>query len=329
MAGEPNVTEDVPHSAHPSGGLSLRWALILAFAAVYIIWGSTYLAIRVAVESLPPFLMAGSRFLVAGAVLFAWARWRGAPAPTRGNWRGAVVVGGLLLLGGNGLVTWAEQWVDSGMAALVVATMPLWMALFASLGLNGRRPPRLALVGLALGFVGVGLLVAPFGQPAAGSIDLRPVLVLLLAPVCWAAGSVYTPHAGLPRGPQMATAVEMLAGGALLALVGVATGELGRLNLAAVTPEAWLAWAYLIVFGSIVAFSAFVWLLGATTPARVATYAYVNPVVAVILGWAILGEDITQRLLIAAPLIVLGVMLTVTARDKGDPESMVVAADLA
>jgi drug/metabolite transporter (DMT)-like permease len=325
MPGPSLLSLDAPAGRRPWPRPSRRLLLVLAFAAIYVIWGSTYFAIRVAVDSFPPFLMAGSRFLVAGAALFAWARWRGAPAPTSRNWRGALVVGGLLLLGGNGIVTWSEQWLDSGLTALIVATVPLWMALFASLGAHGHRPPRLALLGLALGFAGAALLVAPWGGTTAGGAPLGPMLVLLLGPVCWAAGSVHTPRAGLPPSPQMATAIEMLAGGALLAGVGLATGEPARLDLAAVTPAAWLAWVYLILFGSLVAFTAYVWLLSATTPARVATYAYVNPVVAVLLGWAFLGEVLTERLLLAAPLIVLGVMLTVTARDRhpaaaSDPE---------
>jgi drug/metabolite transporter (DMT)-like permease len=311
--------------------LPRRWALVAAFAAVYLIWGSTYLAIRVAVGSFPPFLMAGSRFLVAGGLLYLWLRLRGAAPPGRGHWRAALVVGGLLLLGGNGLVTWSEQALDSGLTALIVATVPLWMALFAALAPGGRRPGGRALAGLALGFAGAALLVAPLaaGEGTAGGSAGAAVgaggvatgvaaLAVVLATVSWATGSVLSPRVGLPASPGLATALEMLAGGALLFGLGLASGEAARLDLAGVTPAAWAAWLYLVVFGSIVAFSAYVWLLGHTSATRAATYAYVNPVVAVVLGAAVLQEPITARMWLAAPLIVAGVMLILAGRGQAE-----------
>lgn len=292
-----------------------------AFAAVYLIWGSTYLAIRFAIETMPPLFMAGVRYLIAGAVLYAWMRLRGTPPAARYHWVSAAIVGGLLLLGGNGGVVWAEQRVPSGLTALMITTVPLWMALLSWFRPNGLRPSRVVAVGLLVGFAGVALLVGP-GELAGGShIDLLGATVLILAALSWAAGSLYSRHARFPHSALLATAMEMLAGGALLLLAGSVAGEWARLDLEAVSLKSTLAFIYLIVFGSLVGFSAYIWLLRVTTPARVSTYAYVNPVVAVFLGWALAGEPLTPRTGIAAAIIIGAVVLLTTYGRRGSVRS--------
>jgi drug/metabolite transporter (DMT)-like permease len=286
-----------------------RLRVVLAFAAIYLIWGSTYLAIRFAIETLPPLLMAGTRFVVAGTLLYSWTRLRGAPRPARLHWSAAAIVGGLMLLGGNGGVSWAEQRVFSSLAALLIATVPLWMALLDWRRRGGVRPSGGGAVGLIFGFVGVALLVSP-GE-LAGSSHMDPVgaIVLLLAALSWAAGSLYSRQAQLPGSPLLAISMEMLAGGVLLLAAGLVTGEGARLELSQVSPRSVLALGYLIVFGSLMAFSAYIWLLRVSTPARASTYAYVNPVVAVFLGWALGGEPLTLRTLLAAAVIVAAVVI--------------------
>ena len=289
----------------------LRWQIAAALAAVYIIWGSTYLAIRVAVENLPPFLMAGARFLVAGLLLYALVRGQSGK-PARAHWRSAFIVGGALLLGGNGGVCWAEQRVPSGLTALIIGTTPLWFTLIDWLGHGAARPTVRTVAGLLCGFAGVGLLVSP-GRFAGGEhVDSIGAAVLIVAAISWAAGSLYSRRAVLPESPWLATAMEMVAGGALLLLVSALTGEWRVAGSVHVPLRAWLALLYLMVFGSLVAFSAYIWLLRAVSTAVVSTYAYVNPVVAVLLGWWLLREPITPRVLLAASAIIVAVMLLVS-----------------
>lgn len=283
---------------------------IAAFAAVYVLWGSTYLAIRFGVETIPPFLMAGTRHLTAGLLLFLWTRMAGEERPDRRHWKTAVFVGGLMLLGGNGLVTWAERRVPSGLAALIVASVPLWMALLD--GIHQRRRPRLPVVlGLLAGLAGLAVLVAPGRFAGNGHADLIGAGALLVAALCWTAGSLYSRHARLPTSVLTSTAMQMIGGGALLWLLGLATGEGSRLDLAAVSARSLLSLAYLIVFGSLLGFSAYVWLLRTTTPARVSTYAYVNPLVAVLLGWLLAGEAVTLRIALATVAIVGSVAIII------------------
>lgn len=293
-----------------------RARVVAAFAAVYLIWGSTYLAIRYAIETLPPFLMAGVRFVVAGVVLYAWARWRGAGRPRRREWLAATVIGGLLLLGGNGGVVWAEQWVASGIASLIVATVPLWMVLFDWQFGGGVRPSGRVAGGVVLGLVGVALLIGPAGLVGASGVHPLGAGVLVLASLSWAAGSIYSRGAVLPASPFLATAMEMVAGGALLVLAGLATGEAGRLALDAVSLRSLIGFVYLIVFGSLVGFTSYIWLLRVAEPARVATYAYVNPAVAVFLGWALADEPLTPRMLLAAAVIIASVAVITAARTR-------------
>lgn len=282
--------------------------MALAFAAVYLIWGSTYLAIRIAIETLPPFLMAAIRFAIAGSALYAWARLRGAPRPTRVHWRSAFVVGGLLLMGGNGGVVWAEQTVPSGLTAVLIATVPLWMAAFQWVRRRERPPPGAA-IGLPIGFAGVALLVGPWEFVESGGIDPVGAGVLMAAAASWAAGSLYSCRAALPASPQLGTAMEMLTGAAFLLVAGTAAGEWSRLGQGGVSTASAVALVYLITFGSLIAFTAYIWLLTVTTPAKVSTYAYVNPVVAVILGSLILAERLTPRTLVSVAVILGSVVL--------------------
>jgi drug/metabolite transporter (DMT)-like permease len=286
-----------------------RLHIVLAFAAIYLIWGSTYLGIRFAIETVPPLLMAGTRFVVAGTILYSWTRLRGAPRPARLHWSAAAIVGGLMLLGGNGGVSWAEQRVFSGLAALLIATVPLWMALLDWRRRGGVRPSGRGAVGLIFGFVGVALLVGPGELAGSSHMDPLGAVVLLLAAFSWAAGSLYSRQAQLPGSPLLAISMEMLTGGVLLLAAGLVTGEGAKLELSQVSPRSVLALGYLIVFGSLIAFSAYIWLLRVSTPARAATYAYVNPVVAVFLGWALGGEPLTLRTLLAAAVIVAAVVI--------------------
>jgi drug/metabolite transporter (DMT)-like permease len=292
------------------------WKIAAAMAVVYVIWGSTYLAIRFAIESLPPFGMAATRFLVAGGILYLWARWRGAARPSRIHWRSALVVGGFLLLGGNGGVVWAEQHVDSGLTALLVATEPLWIAILLWMRSKSERPGLRAVGGLLLGFLGLVLLVRPGGG---GGADLVGAGVLVLASLSWAWGSLYGQRAPVPESPLLTTGMQMLSGGALLLVLSVATGEPAAFDPAAVTARSLLGVAYLVVFGSLVAFNAYVFLLRTASPVLVSTYAYVNPVVAVLLGWAFAGEPLTGWTLAAAAVILTGVALISTSKGRGKP----------
>ena len=284
-----------------------------AFAALYVVWGSTYLAIRVMVHDIPPFIAGASRHLAAGAMLYAWARSRGAVRPTLAQWRVAAMVGALLLGVGNGLVNWAEQYVPSGLASLMVSSVTIWMVVADWVRPNGVRPTARTMTGLLLGTVGIVALVLSAGGLGARASSTASMLLgsaaLLFASMSWAGGSIYArqrqrhPHGGL------ATAMEMVAGGVALALASVLTGDAFRLELHAVSTQSWMALAYLVVFGSLVGFSSYTWLLRVSTPAKVVTYAYVNPVVAVALGWAFGGERLSAGILAAAAVLLFAVAL--------------------
>lgn len=298
--------------------------LVSAFAIICIVWGSTFLAIRYAIESIPPLLMAGFRFLSAGSVLYLWAR-RKAERPTATHWRSAVIVGIALFLFNNGGVTWAEQRVPSGVTALVVAAIPMWMVLLEWLFHGGGRPRPATIAGLVLGFAGVLLLIGP--NPFSGRQNIDPVGigVLLIASFTWANGSLYARKAKLPRSPLLAASMEMLAGGVALVIAGTLMQEWNDFNLAQVTMRSWLSLAYLSIFGSIIAFTAYIWLLNATTPSRVSTYAFVNPIIALLLGWGLADEQLTSQIFVAAALIVFAVALIITSRSH--PKSMVASKE--
>jgi len=281
--------------------------LIVAFALLYVCWGSTYLAIRIAVATWPPLLMAAARFTVAGTLLYTFLRARGVPAPTPRNWGAAVISGGLLLGIGNGSVCWAEQWLPSSVAALTIASTPLWMTLLPWLGRRAPAPPALVMLGVLLGIGGVGILL---GGPQAGSVDTTggssrwAAAAVVGATLSWAIGSLWSRRLPLPNSPFQSTAMQMLAAGPLLVLAGAARGELAHVTASMLTPTPLLAIAFLVVFGSMAGFGSYVWLLRNTTPTRASTYAFVNPLIAVLLGWAIAGEHLGWRTLVASALIV-------------------------
>ena len=308
----PSPADPTGESAPPPSRLNL----LSAFAAVYLIWGSTYLAIRFAIGSMPPFLMAAVRFLVAGSILYLWARRRGHPPPRAVEWRSAAVVGGLLLFCGNGAVVWAELRIDSGLAALLVATVPLWVVAIDAFRPGGSRPRWTVWAGVAGGLAGLALLIGPAELAGAERADLGGILAVLFGSLAWSIGSLYSRNAPLPRSPRLGTGMEMLAGGVLLAGLSLALGEPATFDFAAVTAASWLALAYLVVFGALVAFSAYIWLLRVAPASKVSTYAYVNPVVALFLGWLLAGEELNARTLIAAGVILASVFLIVTSRGR-------------
>ncbi len=283
------------------------WAALIA---IYLAWGSTYLAIHYAVQTIPPFFMTGTRFLVAGLILYVWRRLAGEPAPSVKQWRSGIIAGNLLLLGGIGGVAWAEQYVPSGISALVVAATPLWIVLIEALRPGNHRQPKLTLLGVATGLAGIIVLVDPWKTGAASTgYNLWGVIVLLLAALSWAAGSVYSHTADLPRSALLGTAIELLAGSAGSFLAGLATGEASSLRLTSITVSSLAGLAYLIVVGSLIGFVCYTWLLKAAPISLVSTYAYVNPMVAVLLGSILAQEALSIKVLMAAPLILSAVVL--------------------
>lgn len=294
-------------ASEPGSSRASTWGLILGLGTIYVVWGSTYLGIRIAVESIPPFLMAGARFLLAGSILLIWAKLRGAPWPARVHWRMAAVAGGLMLLGGNGGVVWAETFVPSNLAALLITTTPLWMALFDWWRPGGVRPPLSVWVGLIAGFAGM-MVLATFGSSDDGKpIRLAGVVALVGASISWAAGSVFAKHAPRPDSPFMTSALQMLLGGALLSAVSLLSGELFSFQLSAVSWQSLLGLVYLIVFGSLLAMTVYTWLLHVTEPTLLATYAFVNPVIAVLLGWLLAGETLSRPTILAGAVIIAAV----------------------
>jgi len=315
------TTEDkfrVKGDAAPKEHTAARAAtlVIVAFAAVYIVWGSTYLAIRIGIESFPPLMLAGLRHLTAGLLLYPLIRWRTNVRPTTANWRAAFVVGFLLLFVGNGGVCWAEQTVPSGVAALLVATVSLWLVFVDWLRPGGHKPVPMVALGLLMGFAGMALLVGPAHLGGSQRVDPWGAAVLLFASLAWACGSIYAKHGGMPSSPMLGVAMQSLAGGAILLIAAFFTGEFRGLHLAAVSLRSWLAIAYLIVFGSGIGFSAYIYILHKSSAARVGTYAFVNPVVALFLGWLIAGEPITLRTAIAAAVILTAVILVISATQR-------------
>jgi drug/metabolite transporter (DMT)-like permease len=302
----------------PAGRPSVPLAhLVFALALVYVLWGSTYLAMRIAVATIPPFTMAAMRHLTAGALLYTFLRLRGTPAPRPVHWRSTAIIGALLLLLGNGGVAWAEQRVGSGMSALLICSEPMWVVLFVWLRRGGQRPSPRVVTGLLVGFAGLLLLVRPNGTGLA--VDKMGAAALLLASIAWAAGSLYVQRATLPESPWLTTAMQMLCGGAMLVVASVVSGEPARFAVSHVATGSVLAVVYLIIFGSLIGFTAYTWLLRSASPVLVATYAYVNPVVAVLLGWAFVHEAVTPAMLAGALVILAGVALITTATARREP----------
>jgi len=293
--------------------ISRRTQIIIAFGAVYLIWGSTYLAIRFTIETLPPFLSAGLRFLLAGLILYAFARYKKKEsAPTIKHWQSAFIIGGFLLLGGNGCVVWAERIVPSGLAALFIAVTPLWMVLLEWCWHETKRPSMGVFIGIAIGFFGVWLLIKP------GSIDLSGAMLLLFASLSWATGSVYSRKADLPQSSFLSTAMQMIGGGILLMVMGVVQGEITRFHVMNFSIKSITAWAYLIMVGSLLGYTAYLWLLKNVGVARASTYAFVNPIVAIFLGWLLAGEKLSAQTAIAG-IFVLVAVIVITIYHK-EPE---------
>lgn len=295
------LMSDRPSTASPTA----IWAALLS---VYIVWGSTYLAIRFAVETIPPFLMAGARFLVAGAIMYLWRILSGDRPGTLRQWRSAAVIGLLLLLGGNGLVSWAEQHIVSGVAALLVGTVPLWIVLIDAV-LGHRMPRLLVILGVLVGFGGIALLVGPWQET--NQVDIFGALAVIVGASLWAGGSIYSRSADLPASPLLGTGMEMLCGAAGLVIAGTLMGEWSHLDLAAVSLESAAGLGYLIVFGSLVGFASYTWLLRNAPTPLVATYAYVNPLVAVLLG-ALLANEVLNARVITATLVIIGSVVLIT-----------------
>lgn len=313
----PDPTSPVAPVEHRSTTATpARFAIVLAFAAIYLIWGTTFLGIRYAVETIPPFLMGATRFLLAGGLLFAWTRLRGVPPPRPALWKPAFVAGFFMMLVAQGGLSWAEQRVPSGVAAVIVAMMPIWFLLLEWLAVS-RRPPRpVTVLGLVVGFAGVVILIAPW-QTGARDIDLVGGLVVLVGSLGWAVGSLYSRTAEAPKSHLQATAMQMLAGGALLLLAATVLGDWGRFDPGAVSGRSVVALLYLSIVGSLVALTAYTWLLGVVAAARVSTYAYVNPVVAVLLGTLVAGEALTSRMMFAMALILGAVVVATLAGPAG------------
>ncbi|HXY29460.1 MAG TPA: EamA family transporter [Gemmatimonadaceae bacterium] len=292
---------------------SERARTILAFAAIYIIWGSTFLAIRYSIETVPPFVTAGTRYLTAGAAMYLWARRTGASSPSRAQWRTAAIVGAFLLLCGNGSVTWSEQRVPSGITSLLVATIPLWMVL-VEWARSGRRPSGAVMAGVIAGFVGLAFLARPW--EARGGVDRTGTAVLLAGSLAFSYGSLISRDMEHPPSPLLGAGMQMLAGGAMLMALAIVSGELAHFHVADVTARSAAALAYLIIPGALVAYTCYSYLVRRVRPALLSTYAYVNPVVAVFLGWLVASEPLSARTLIAAGVILASVVVIVTEQRR-------------
>ena len=328
---EPLSAPNSPSLRPPSGAMtqistaSSTRKLLLAFAAVYIFWGSTYLAIRYGVETIPPLLMSGTRHFFAGVFLYTLARFRGGKKPTLRQWRSAAFVGALLLLCSNGTLAITERILPSSIAALLVATVSLWMVILEWVRPGGVRPTARIAACLAFGFLGVVFLVSPrvpFLQASQDHVNPWAALALIAASLVWAIGSVSSRHVDLPRSALLSAAMYALTGGAMLWIVGFLTREGSQVHLGEISLRSWLAMAYLAIFGSIIGLTAYAYLLKHASPSRVATYAYVNPLVAVFLGWAVAGEPVTARMLIAGAVIIFSVMLVITAPHSPESEDL-------
>ncbi len=307
--------EGVTASSRPA-----TWKLLSAFAIIYFVWGSTYLAIRIGVLEMPPFLMAGIRFFLAGAILYAWVRLTGVPSPTRREWRDSTVLGALMFLMDYGCLFWAEQRVPSGISAVILAAIPVCITLLEITVLRTQKLTARLAVGLAIGIFGVGVLVNPFSSLGEAPLDRGGVLALIVACWGWSIGTIVTRRVTLPKSKAMGSAMQMLSGGIQLLILAVLVGDLRVFHPGGVSPAAWFSLFYLITAGSIVAFTAYVWLLHYESPTKVGTYAYVNPIVAVILGAVLGGEAVGRRTVLAGFLILLSVAAITTMKAQPVPQ---------
>ncbi len=324
----PSPALGTPASAYPQESTAKNGAalLFLAFGVVYVFWGSTYLAMRIGIESFPPLLLPGSRHLLVGLILYPLLRWKTGERPTIAQWKTAAMTGTLLLFFGNGGVCYAEQTVPSGIAALLVATVSLWMVIVDWLRPGGVRPGARVIAGIILGFLGLALLVGPAHLGGSGRVNPTGAAVLIVAAFAWACGSVFSKHGALPHSPMLGVAMQGLAGGTVLWVAGLLTGEGRSLHWAAISARSWLALAYLVLFGSVLGFTAYLYILRKSTAARVGTYALVNPVVALCLGWLFAKETVSLRTLAAAAIILSSVFLVITAPARmAEPEPLIPA----
>ncbi len=296
----------------------MRAKVAAAFLAVYLIWGSTYLAIGIVIQSLPPFFMAGTRFIIAGLILYVAMRFRSPSHETTSHWGKVFLIGGLMLLGGHGAVIWVEQWLPSGLTSLLISTVPLWMV-FTDWIRRDSKPNLKVAGGLFFGFAGVVLLAGGVENLGASQVDLIGGIILVCGAFLWAQGSLVSRATRFPFSPLLATAMQMIAGGVLLLIASIVVGEWTRIRLDQVSFNSTIAWLYLIVFGSLVGFTSYIWLLKQTTASRVSTYAYVNPIVAMILGWAMAQEPITPRSIVAAVIILTSVVIITTFGARTTP----------
>ncbi len=291
-----------------------RWLVVLAFAAIYFIWGSAYVGIHFAIETLPPLFMTGVRFLVAGGVLIVWARLRGAPAPKLIEWRSALIIGFLLFMVQNGSIVWAVgHGVPSGIVAVLTASIPLFMVLLAWSRPGGSFPGLTVIGGVLLGLFGIILLVSPSGTT---SLNLVGVGAVLIGSFCWAYGSLYSKRAPLPKSINLSTGMQLFCGGVFQMIASILTGDAATLNPAGVSALSVMAVVYLGLISSVIGFSAYTWLLRVESPARVSTYAYVNPVVAVSLGWLLASEPVTLRTMIASAIIITSVVIINSSNNR-------------
>lgn len=289
--------------------------LLLAFSLIYFIWGSTYLGIRYAIETMPPFLMASARFIIAGVVMYAFLRFKGAPNPSLRQWCNLGVVGVFMLLGGNGFVAWAEQYISSGLAALLVSLLPLWLITLDWLWIGGPRPTWQAMLGIAFGICGVVLIVDP-ARIMGSSVHLTGAGMVILASLLWAIGSIYAKKIDHPKSIFMSAACQMIVGGMALLLTSVLLGEPAGFTISAVSTVSLLSFCYLTIAGSMIAITAYAWLLQNASATSVSTYALVNPAVAIFLGWLIADEALTPSIMLGAAIILLGVFLVISHQRK-------------
>jgi len=293
----------------------MKTKIWLALLALYIVWGSTYFGIKVAIETIPPFFHAGVRFLVSGLILVIWQRSAGYEMPTRKQWISTAIIGNLLLLGGNGLVSWAEQFIPSGIAALIIASVPLFLVVAEAIRPHGVKPNWQSIVGLVIGFIGIYVLIDPTEAVAGAGLNMYGVAALLSACALWATGSVYSKLADLPKSSLMTTGAEMLMGSIGLFIISLVTGELHGWNPAEVSMRSLAGLSYLITIGSILGFGSYIWLLQNAPISLVATYAYVNPIVAILLGvW--LGNEILESRIWLATAIIIGSVIFINSRSR-------------
>jgi drug/metabolite transporter (DMT)-like permease len=292
----------------PTRTAPARWLILTAFAAIYLVWGSSYLGIHFALETMPPFFMAGLRFVLAGVLLIGWALLRGAPFPTLKQWRSATIVGFMLFVLNNSLIVFAEkEGVPTGVVALLIATTPIWIVIINAV--QGQKPTRGVVGGIVLGFIGIALLIGPAKLASGADFDPLWALGVVAAALFWALGSMYARRAPLPASSPLSTGMQLLTGGLMQLILSAGTGELAIVDMASFSAKSWLSVVYLVIFASIIGFTAFVWLMRVCPPEQVSTYAYVNPVIAVFLGWALAGETLTPLTLLAATVIVASVVM--------------------